>query len=319
MLPSAAPLRASAAADHRRRLPPWACGLAVLLVAAGASAAPSVATEPHVTLLDGTATLIDGARRSSIVAGQALTDRSIVETAPDARLVRIEWPNGQVADLGPGTRAMIEPPALGARGKPVPTLYLLQGWVKQASGQGAPARGLASLRVQVSAVDGAIVVHASPDETLVFVESGKATVVERNGPEAKPLEARAGSLYLRQGTAPAALTPRATSAQLQRVPASFRDPLPLRYAQTPAPKEAAPPLPAPTYEELRPWLTAEPALRAGFTRRFMPLLRDGRFRRELDQHLNDHEEWRPILHPPPPPLPPSSPASPEGTGSRDRG
>jgi hypothetical protein len=75
-------------------------------------------------------------------------------------------------------------------------------------------------------------------------------------------------------------------------------------------------LPAPSYAELRPWLSAEPALRAGFTRRFMPLLRDAAFRRQLDQHLNDHEEWRPILHPPPPPLPPSSPSSTTGAGSR---
>jgi hypothetical protein len=97
---------------------------------------------------------------------------------------------------------------------------------------------------------------------------------------------------------------------------SFRDPLPRRYAKVPVPKDAASTLPAPSYQELRPWLTAEPAVRAGFTRRFMPLLRVGTFRRELDQNLGDHEEWRPILHPPPPPPPASSPSTTEGSTGR---
>jgi hypothetical protein len=89
------------------------------------------------------------------------------------------------------------------------------------------------------------------------------------------------------------------------VPRSFRDPLPLRFEKIPAPKEPPPALPTPSYAELQRWLTAETPLRAGFTRRFMPLLRDKTFRRELDEHLKDHEEWRPILHPPPPPPPPA--------------
>ena len=63
----------------------------------------------------------------------------------------------------------------------------------------------------------------------------------------------------------------------------------------------------PTYLDLQPWLLAEPAVQAGFTRRLRPLLSDRAFRRDLDAHLSDHAEWRPILHPPPP-LPPSAPS-----------
>lgn len=312
---SRAPARAGSAGRAR-----WfACGLGVLLLTAAAWAAPSATGEPHVTLLDGQATLLDGASRSAVVAGRPLGERSIIETAADARLVRIEWPNGQVADLGPDTRVMVEPPAVGARGKPTPVLYLLQGWVKQASAQGAPARGLASLRLQVAPFDGAVVVHVTADDTLLFVESGTVTIVERDGAAGRPLEARAGNLVQRRGAAPASLATRAPSEQLQRVPASFRDPLPRRYAQIPVPKDAAPALPAPSYQELRPWLTAEPAVRAGFTRRFMPLLRVSAFRRELDQNLGDHEEWRPILHPPPPPPPASSPSPAEGGAGRSGG
>jgi hypothetical protein len=314
-LPGAAGSRAGARAALLARLRTSACGLTSLVLMAAACAAPPTAGEPHVTLLDGGATLLDGARRSAVLAGQPLSARSIIETAADARLVRIEWPNGQAADLGPDTRAMIEPPPVGMRGKPAPALYLLQGWVKQASGQGAPAGGLASLRLQVLPFDGAVVVHVAADDTLLFVESGDVTLVERSGSATKLLEARAGSLYRRGGAGPASLVARAPTDQLQRVPVSFRDPLPRRYATVPVPKDPAPLLPAPSYPELRPWLTAEQAVRAGFTRRFMPLLRDTTFRRELDQRLADHEEWRPILHPPPPPDPPPA----EGAARRSGG
>jgi hypothetical protein len=96
---------------------------------------------------------------------------------------------------------------------------------------------------------------------------------------------------------------------LREVPRAFRDTLPSRYAQAVAKPPEPVGLPAPTYGELRPWLTAETPVRAGFTRRFIRLLRDRDFRRDLDAQLAQHEEWRPILHPPPPPPPPPSAAS----------
>jgi hypothetical protein len=291
----------------RRTVGSGLAALALLLLAPGAHAA---ADDPHVTLLDGNAIVVDGVKRSQLVLGLPLSDRTIVETAEDTRLVRIEWPNGEVADLGPQTKVMLEPPGLTPRGKPGPRLYVLQGWVKQAGPEGKPANGLVTPRLQLLPFQGAVVVHSSEEESLVFVESGTATLVERAGAASEPLDARSGSLYARHGVAAGSLLPRAPSAQLQRVPRSFRDPLPLRYAQVPVSRDAPPALPAPTYADLQPWLTAETPVRNGFTRRFMPLLRDRTFRRELDEHLKDHEEWRPILHPPPPPPPPPPPSAP---------
>ncbi|MEP7283274.1 MAG: hypothetical protein ABI696_14950, partial [Rubrivivax sp.] len=252
---------------------------------------------------------LDGIKRSQIVPGLPMADGAIIETAADTRLVRIEWPDGQVIDLGPDTRVMLEPPGLLTRGKPSPALYLMQGWVKQASAPGKPSRGLVTPLLQVLPFDGALVVLSSAEESLVFVEAGRATLVERNGTAGEPIEAPGGSLYSRRGAAAGSLLARAPSAQLERVPRAFRDPLPLRYEKVAVPRDAPPALPTPGYAELQAWLAAETPVRAGFTRRFMPLLRDRTFRRELDAHLKDHEEWRIILHPPPPPPPPPPPAA----------
>ena len=302
-----APWRKSATRHHHAGLR-WARAAALALAALVAgNGAVAAGPEPRVTLLEGAATLLDGIRRVQVVPGVPLPGRAIVETAEDARLVRIEWPDGQVADLGPSTRVMIDPPGLAPRGGSEPALYLMDGWVKQASADGKPSRGLVTPRLAVQPFDGALVVHASPDESLVFVEAGSATLAERGGAASDPIAARSGSLYARQGAAAGVLRDRAPSAQLQRVPRSFRDPLPLRFDRVASPKEPPPALPTPSYADLQPWLTAEAPLRAGFTRRFMPLLRDKAFRRDLDRHLKEHEEWRPILHPPPPPRPPPAP------------
>jgi hypothetical protein len=262
----------------------------------------------RISLLDGSATVLDGAERGGAVPGLALSAGAIVETGPQARLLRIESPEGQAVDLGADTHIMLNPPGFVRRGQPSPALYLLRGWLKLSGAGPAGTMALVTGSYELPSFQGVAVAHASADEAWLFVESGQAGLIERGRRDSAPREVGRGAFYLRAtGGGEGALTPRASSAQLQRVPRVFRDTLPLRYADVSGGAPKPQPLDAPAYADLQPWLVAERSVRSGFTTRFRPLLRDRAFRHELDAHLRDHPEWRPILHPPPPPPPPSAP------------
>jgi hypothetical protein len=281
---------------------------ALFVLACGVSMPLRAAPDPvlRITLLDGSATVLDGAARAAAVLGLPLASGSIVETDAKSRLLRIESADGQALDLGPDTRVMLDPPGFARRGKPSPGLYLLQGWLKISAVQAPGTLAVITRDFELPTFEGVAVTRVATDHAWVFVESGRITLVERGRRDSAPLAAERGAFYERGAQAEAVLTARATTAQLQRVPRLFRDPLPLRYAAVSTLEVTAQPLPDPSYADLQPWLSAERALRGGFTRRFSPLLRDREFRRALDAHLRDHTEWRPILHPPPTPPPPSA-------------
>jgi hypothetical protein len=226
---------------------------------------------------------------------------TIIETASDANLLRVEWSDGQAINLGPNTRVMINPPGFSRREGGVPALYLLQGWVKYSSPPASQAPGLVARLFELAPFKGVVVVRVDPQVTSVFIQSGTALPVERQLRPAARHELSAGNFYTRNSAAAGVVAARASSGDLQQVPRAFRDTLPSRYGQAAAATPTAEGLPAPTYADLQPWLTAEAQVRAGFTRRFRPLMSDRAFRRDLDAHLSDHAEWRPILHPPPPP------------------
>lgn len=248
--------------------------------------------------------MLDGVKRSRAAMGQPLADAVIIETSADTRLLRIEWPDGQSLNLGPATRVMLQPPGFAPRGKPGPALYLLQGWAKYNSALASPASGLATERFALGPFKGVVVVRVDAAESWAFVQSGSAPLSEIRAPSRHELAS--GSFYARSGTAPGTVVPSAPSKQLTAVPRAFRDTLPLRYSQATANPVKIENLPAPSYTELQPWLVAKAPANTGFTLRFRPLLRDRSFRKELDAHLTDHPEWRPILYPPPPPPPPSA-------------
>lgn len=249
-----------------------------------------------VTIVDGEASAVEGSRVVVLAEGVKLGNDAIVRTAAAATLVRLEWPDGTVADLGPDTQAMVNPGGL-ARGGAAPSLYLLRGWAKLSSLGSANHPGLVAPRVDVQAFKGALVVMAAADETWVFAEAGGAPLVERDLKPASNLALKNGELWLRAGSAKGSVAPRPTPAQMQRVPRGFRDALPLRAAafkDKPVTPKAAP---APTYAELREWLTAEPVLRKPMPRRFGELARDNAFRAGLVEHLARHPEWEPLLFP----------------------
>jgi len=247
------------------------------------------AAQPLLTLLEGDAEVIDGARRLAAKPGLRLAPASIVETSAATNLLRLEWPDQGVVDLGPATRVMIAPPGFAARGAKPPMLYLLQGWLKI----GGPAGGVVAPGLELLPVSGAAVVFVGNREQFVFAESGAAEVNERR-PGAKPLAVASGGLYAGNGT----VLPFAAPTWLQRVPRSFRDSIPRRAAVFKDRPVDASVLGLPTYVMLADWLSAERAVRGDFPRRFGTLAQDAAFRRELQAHLQAHPEWTPVLHPP---------------------
>jgi hypothetical protein len=266
--------------------------LVALLGAIGPAAAAAL-----VTIVDGEATLIEGARTTLAAEGQKVADETLVRTTARTTLLRVEWPDGTVADFGPDTQAMLSPAGFGARGGRMPAVYLLRGWVKLSSMGSAAAAGLLSPRVDVQPYKGALVVMAIGDETWVFAESGGAPVVERDLKPASNVALKNGEVYLRAGSAKGTVAPRPTPAQMQRVPRGFRDSLPLRSAALKDKAVAGKPTTAPTYAELREWLLVEQPLRKTFTRRFAERAKDSAFRAGLVEQLAKHPEWEPVLFP----------------------
>lgn len=276
--------------------------------------AAGAAEAPRLTILDGEAAVVEGAQRYPAAEGLALPDRALIETGPAARLLRIEWPDEQVIDLGPDTRVMLSPPRTVGRDPTVAAIYLLQGWAKQSSPPKGAAQGLLTPTIELTGFTGTVVNHVSGNDYWLFVESGTASIVERGLEPPSRIVLRAGSAYARIGSSKGNVTPRPSAEALQRVPRAFRDPLPLRFSAVSARnvKRGAPM--APTYAQLQPWLGAEAPLRDGFVPRFDELLHDRAFRHELAAHLRDHREWQPVLYPPPPkpkpkPIPPPRAAS----------
>ena len=133
------------------------------------------------TILDGQAELLIGARSVVAAEGLRLGEGTLVDTSPRTTLMRLEWPDGSVLDLGPDTRVMLQPGALGRKGEGAPAFYLLQGWAKfrSAPAQGHP--GFATQRVDVLPAKGSVVAFVEPARTWLFVESGDVRVAERDG------------------------------------------------------------------------------------------------------------------------------------------
>jgi hypothetical protein len=266
--------------------------LCLWLLVAPCLAAPSGVL---LTILDGKAVLTIGARSIEAAEGLRLPDGTIVETSDKTSLLRLEWPDGQVVDLGPQTRALVQP-TFGRRGEAAPAFYLLSGWAKQRSGKG-PHRGHVTPQLEVLPANGVSLTNVTPEKTWVFAETGSAALVERPGGGPK-VGLASGQSYVREPGSKGDVGARPDPEMLRRIPRPFRDTIPLRAQRFEGKPEVAPkPLPAPDYNALHDWLAAEPALRREFPRRFTPLLREPGFRAAVASHLSSHPEWERILYP----------------------
>lgn len=263
-------------------------GIAVAALLAASGAAAQVAV---VTLLEGEAVLVEGTRRVAAAPGVRVNAGTLVETGGNTGLLRLEWNDRTAADLGPATKAMVQPPGFAARNGKVPALYLLQGWAKLSADR-EPSGGVVTPSFDLLPLAGVAVVHAARPQSSAFAETGALEVVERPGGRRQALPA--GAWWGGRVEA------RPPSEWMGRVPRVFRDTLPHRadvFKDRPVTPAALPPL---TYDALADWLTAEPALRRDFPRRFEALAQDPAFRRSLQSKLSAHPEWGRILNPPEP-------------------
>ena len=279
-------------------------GLPGGLAAQGTAAAPA----PTVTILDGGAVLLRGAGRLQVAEGVRLAPLDIVETAADAKLLRVEFPDGLALSLGPGTRVMLDPRLAGEKGRAA-RVYLLRGWFKlnaapaPAAPPGKPAAPpmppLSSPGLDLLAASGSVVALVQDTALQVFVESGEATLQERQAgaPSGAPQKLRSGEFLARAGSGKSAITPRAAGDFVQQLPRSFLDTLPARAAMF-GDREVTPkPLGDIAYPEVQAWLGAEPALRRPAMPRWRALTRNPAFRNALVANMAAHPEWDRVLFP----------------------
>lgn len=291
--PQPAPLREQAAALWRAG---WAGVLLLAVASAWAAEQPAV-----LTMLEGEASLIIGARAYAAAAGARLPAGTLVETGAKTGLLRLEWADGTALDLGPDTRIMVSPALTGLAGavSPAARFYLLQGWAKHS--QSTAASGQVAAAFEVAPFKGVMLSQVDDAQAVLFSEAGGANFSARRG-GGKRQALRAGEAAALTGTAAPQLLPRPTAAWLQQVPRAFRETLPSRAAQfSTGPAPALQPRPAPSYATLQPWLMAEPALRRAFPARFAELVSDRSFKEAVNARLKHHPEWEPVLRPPPRP------------------
>jgi hypothetical protein len=275
---------------------------AALALLAGAAIKPSHAQDWMLTLLDGDAVVIDGARRLAASPGLRLGAGALVETGATTTVVRLEGPEQATVDLGPDTRAMLIPTAMASHGRRAPTLYLLQGAVKLTSRGGATLQGLVAPGLELLPFSGSAVVQVGKGQQAVFAEANRLEIDERRvGGVSRTLGA--GEFYSGDAARAGAVALRPGADWLKQVPRAFRDPLPLRAAALRDRPFEPTVLPGPTYEQLAHWLSAEPALRRDFVSRFKPLAHDAAFRSGLHSNLHAHPEWDEVLNPKPPKSP----------------
>ena len=270
--------------------------LLAALAALATTAHPGVfAQGAMVGILEGKASLIRQAARFALSEGVLLQNEDIVETAA-ASFVQVESPDGGRIGIGPSTRLILAPKA-GVRGGAVARLQVLQGWVKltQPADKALAVPHLTPL-FELAAVSGATIFLANAQGFSAFVESGSVKLTERSG--GRPPFQLAGGEFVsaKPGDKPAPAG-RPTAEFLEQMPRPFRDPLPLRAARFRDNPVAPKPMGEVGYDDIAPWLTAEPALRMPLMERWRPRLRDKAFRAAMISHLAAHPEWDPLVFP----------------------
>ncbi len=275
----------------KRLFSPRAGLIALLGVLPAWCAAASIGT---VTITEGEGQLVRQAQRFAAVEGLRVQDDDILRTAGQTRLLRLELLDGTALDLGPDTELMLQPRAAGRLGERAATLYLMRGWLKVSTARDTVA-GIASPTADLRQLTGTAVLRVAPDASMVFVESGQASVAEPQA--AQDLALADGDAFVRRGRDAATLARRPPAELLQGLPRAFADSLPRRAARfqaRPAEPGAGEPV---SYAEVAHWIDGEPALRALAVPRFAPRSSDRSFRAALVAGLRSHPEWDRTLFP----------------------
>lgn len=253
-----------------------------------------------VGILEGKATLVRQTTRFDVVEGASLKNEDILETAP-ASFVQVELSDGHRIGLGASTRVMLAPGPL-RRGAAVPRLYLLQGWAKFTPAPEPRPAGAVDLTpsFEASAGSGTVIFSTDPKGFAAFVETGTLKLAARaagNRPAAAPLSLAAGDFLVGRVGEKAVVSARPTPDFLDQMPRPFRDPLPARADRFKGRQVTLKSLGEVGYEDIAPWLGAEPGLRVPLLPRWRPRLNDKAFRDAVIAHMTAHPEWHPVVFP----------------------
>jgi hypothetical protein len=250
-----------------------------------------------VGILEGQATLVRQTSRHALAEGAELKNDDILETAP-ASFVQIELPGGHRIGLGPGTRVMLAPGPL-RRGAVAPRLYLLQGWAKFTPGTEPQPAGAVDLTpsVEIGAGSGTVIVSSGPKEFAAFAETGTLKLIPRPTAKRPPLSVAAGEFVVALPGEKPVVSSRPPAAFLDQMPRPFRDPLPARAERFKGRQITLKALGDVGYDDIAPWLTAEPGLRVPMLPRWRVRLRDKAFRDAVIARMAAHPEWDPVVFP----------------------
>lgn len=290
----------------RARLPRFIVILAVLLIASSPHAAQ--AQGALVGILEGKATLVRQTTRFEVAEGVALKNEDVLETAPSSFL-QIETPEGHRIGLGASTRLLLAP-TLSRRGAATPRVYLLQGWAKFTPAAATAPRpaGFTGLTpsFEVEVGSGAVILSSDPKEFAAFVESGALKLTARStsststttgGTVRPPLALSAGEFVVERSGEKAVVSGRPAPGFLDQMPRPFRDPLPARAERFRGQQIAMKTLGEVSYEDIAPWLSAEPGLRTPMLPRWRARLQDKAFRNAVIARMAVHPEWDPLVFP----------------------
>lgn len=280
--------------------------LLIAFVALHAPAAPA-GLQGVFTIVEGDLVVLRETRQFAAVEGLRVQAEDIVRSGAGARLARIELDDGTLLDLGPDTELMLQPHGLAS--ERAAALYLLRGWLKVTT----PAAGiaLATPRLDLRKLAGSGVLRSTPQAALVFVEAGRAELIDRlDGSPGTNHAVREGDAFAARAATPGTTLRRPPADLVDGMPRGFVDPLPRRAAAWKGRERDAGTGTPLAYADASAWIHAEPALRPGFVQRFAPLARDRRFRAGLVAELRAHPEWDRVLFPEKyRPKPPPAPAS----------
>lgn len=271
--------------------------VSVLWCCIGVRAAEPLAV---LSIVEGEVALLRLDGRFTAGEGNRLAAADIVETGPQARLARIEFSDGVIADLGPATRVLLAPALTGAGAPPPPRVYLLQGWLKLTVPDATPplAPGLLTPAIEIDETAGQLVVASTSDGFMAFSEAGAATLQDRAAkPPAGTSRLKAGQFFAQPAGGKSEVKPRPTPAFIQALPRPFLDRLPARAAQFKA-RDIAPKRQGDLrYDDAAAWLGAEPALRRLFLAQWRALARRADFRAGLAANMRAHPEWDRVVFP----------------------
>jgi hypothetical protein len=270
----------------------------LVLVSSPAAPKPAPSTVGYVTLLDGKAALLRATARYAVSEGLSLQLGDILETA-DKTFLQIEFVDGGVVALGPGTRLLLlrTSPASATPKQ----LFLLEGWSKVAAPSDKQAAAIECVTplLSMTAWKAIAVINASARTAEAFAESAAVRVADLSisGTAEGSRQLKEGEAYTRSAERRGAPSPRPSQQFITEMPREFRDNLVPRLALLKQKDVAARREGEFSYGEVEPWLDSIPAVRALLADHWRDKLADPAFRQAITANLKDHPEWERALHP----------------------